>query len=130
MTVDLLDLPGIHEVLATGQVDRPRADVVAAAQTAVHEAIRSEQAVVFGAMRGRRRKRMLVGGVAAVSAVALVHAVPTLGVNGHRGSSAEAATFLRGVATTAAVQSSAPADAAYWYFRSTMTSDGKTKDRQ
>jgi hypothetical protein len=130
MNEDLLDLPGMQQVLAAGQVDPPRPDVVAAARAAVHQTVRHEQAVVLGAMRARRRRRMLLGGIAAASVVALVLAVPTIGVNGHRGASAEAATFLRGVATTAAAQQSASTETPYWYSHSRVTSDGKTKDRQ
>ncbi|WP_406330796.1 CU044_5270 family protein [Streptomyces sp. NBC_00203] len=122
---EVLDFPGVDALIAAGEVAPPDAAVVDAALAAVRLAAVADSADArldagrprrrFG--RTRRSRILLSAAVAAVVAGAV--AVPTIPFGGTRpAASADAASFLHEVASTAA--DARTSDAPYWKVRRKM----------
>ncbi|AZM49727.1 hypothetical protein DMB38_31645 [Streptomyces sp. WAC 06738] len=114
-----LDFPGAAELAEAGRVDPPGADVVAAARSALREAVRQDtgprpaESPAAGRRRPARRRKILLaaGAVAAATAAAVVLPVVALD-GGAPPADASAAGFLNSMADQAAAEGSGAA--AYW----------------
>ncbi|EPH40369.1 hypothetical protein STRAU_6632 [Streptomyces aurantiacus JA 4570] len=114
---DLLDFPGVGELITAGDVPLPAPEAVAAAKAAVARAAERETAVVAPLrVRAPRRRRRFLVAAAAVAAIAVgAVAYPVVDVGGEQAATASAAEFLNDMA---AVAEGAPAaDAKYWKVR-------------
>ncbi|MFD7900465.1 CU044_5270 family protein [Streptomyces sp. NPDC059743] len=111
---DFLDFAGAEALRAAGRVEPADGKAVDAARRAVREAVARDMATTTGG-RGRRRRRFTVSAVAVAAVAAGVLVLPVTGMDGAPPASANAATFLRDVADTAAEK---PAShARYWKVR-------------
>lgn len=110
---DFLDFAGAEMLRAAGRVEPAEgAAAVDAARRAVREAVERDMAPARPG-RGPRRRRFTVAAVAVAAVAAGFFVLPVTGVDGAPpAASANAATFLRDVAATAA-EKPAP-DARYW----------------
>ncbi|MEV8355016.1 CU044_5270 family protein [Streptomyces niveus] len=110
---DFLDFAGAEMLRAAGRVEPAEgAAAVDAARRAVRDAVERDMAPTL-LDRGRRRRRFAVAAVAVAAVAAGFFVLPVTGVDGAPpAASANAATFLRDVAATAA-EKPAP-DARYW----------------
>ncbi|MFE1960745.1 CU044_5270 family protein [Streptomyces sp. NPDC059479] len=111
---DFLDFAGAEALCAAGRVEPTNRTAVDAARRTVREAVARDMADTTGG-RGRRRRRFTVSAVAVAAVAAGVLVLPVAGMDGAPPASANAATFLRDVAVTAA-EKPAP-HARYWKVR-------------
>ncbi|WP_066952873.1 CU044_5270 family protein [Streptomyces lushanensis] len=116
---DFLDFAGAGALCAAGRVDPAQGAAVDAARRVVREAVARDRADTTGG-RGRRRRRFAVSAVAVAAVAAGVFVLPVTGTDGAPpAAGANAATFLRDVAVTAAQK---PAShARYWKVRARYT---------
>ncbi|MGW5860990.1 hypothetical protein ACWFRJ_02285 [Streptomyces sp. NPDC055239] len=126
---DLLDFPGAEELIAAGDVAPPAPEAVAAAQTALAQAVRRETTAAVIPLRGRvvpRRRRFLVAAAAVAAITAGAVAYPALDLGGSPAATASAAQFLDDMAAVAA-DSPAAASSPYWKVRMATVNqdDGK-----
>ncbi|MGW6739201.1 CU044_5270 family protein [Streptomyces sp. NPDC055025] len=121
---DFLDFAGAETLCAAGRVEPADGAAVDAARRAVREAVAADMAAdtaVTTGGRGRRRLRFVVSAVAVAAVAAGIFVLPVAGMDGAPpAAGANAATFLRDVAVTAAEK---PAShARYWKVHARYTS--------
>ncbi|MFD3523218.1 CU044_5270 family protein [Streptomyces sp. NPDC058653] len=111
---DFLDFPGADTLLAAGRVEPADGAAVEAARKAVLDAVARDTASPSAGRRpGLRRRRSVVAAVAVAAVAAGIFVLPVTGMDGAPpAASANAASFLRDVAATAA-EKPAP-NARYW----------------